>query len=815
MRKYVLPLIAVILASIIVIPATPTQAANNISLAGTACLVSTNGGWNISADLHNNGLIYAAVTVGALGNGRMRIIVLDPNQPNSTVPGSLASCSIVASLDDETPNNGFQKGSALQMPSIVKADSSGNIFVGRVTTSGFRVFVISADAPATPSGALDQTYIRNVLITGATSVNNSGGGMDVSDDYLVASIGQDMTGVQRNRYTIISKSTLFALPTMSASSNDIESIAGTWTPIMTSQLYHSYTKLSSGTDAVAALPNGRFFVAAAYEPFGSLAGFLNPTNNSVTNIYTGGSGWAELCTSQSGTFATNCLIPSAYLALDNNLYVGIRSHFGEKVMRYNTTTNRWESAIGSAIFPTSFDSFYPDNGGRQLKFGTGIASDGIGQVFVSSIHWSGRTYGPLNLAYYNLSTNPVVWANKTFNGSGNEYGKPQLLVTPYTGESGRLSVFYIRDILSSPTAVWITYSGNITASGSAPSVCNVNLVVNGSLPYVNSTTATAAVYTSLGCQTPQYYAVASASATPPASVNAADLLPFDPASGAIEITGLTAGANNYIHVALFDSDDARVGDWMTQSIYVDTAATVGATFTISSPFNKPRYTDVSSMNGSSYTDTDYIRSSIGQISIDAVTDPSGLSSYQVNDDTAINYTDALLGQKSLIMMRENAGSMGAAVSLKDGAGNIEVRDSYPLTLDATPPVPGGTESITFAATGSSPFNGEVTLVNGNTTTDNEVVWGLWLASAYCGATNAGCPANDSSSLRWGGVPMTSYKADWNLLTGNNVAMQTGVYRVYARILDGAGNPTNDVYTTDVTVTFTGNTVYAPILFAQR
>jgi hypothetical protein len=63
--------------------------------------------------------------------------------------------------------------------------------------------------------------------------------------------------------------------------------------------------------------------------------------------------------------------------------------------------------------------------------------------------------------------------------------------------------------------------------------------------------------------------------------------------------------------------------------------------------------------------------------------------------------------------------------------------------------------------------------------------------------------------------MTSYKADWNLLTGNNVAMQTGVYRVYARILDGAGNPTNDVYTTDVTVTFTGNTVYAPILFAQR
>jgi|GEM_PF-1685828 len=811
MRKYILPLIAIILTSMIAIPATPTRAANNISLAGTACLVSTNGGWNISADMHNNGLIYAAVTVGGLGTGRMRIVVLDPNDPNSSVPGSLGVCSIVASLDDPTPNNGFPKGSALQMPSIVKADANGNIFIGRVTTSGFRVFVISADAPATPSGALDEAYMRNVLITGATSPYNSGGGMDVNDDYLVASIGQDKTGIQRNRYTIIAKSTLFALPTMSASSEDIESIAGTWNPIMTAQLFHSYTKLSSGTDAVAAMPNGRFFVAAAYEPLGSLAGFLNPVNNTVTNIYSGSSGWANLCTSQNGTFASNCLMPSAYIGLDNNLYVGIRSHFGEKVMRYNTTINRWESATGALTFPSSFDSFYPDNGGRQLKFGSGITADGIGQVFVSSIHYNGRSFGPLNLAYHNL----VEWQNKTFNGSGNEYGKPQLLITPYTGEPGRLSVFYVRDITTSPTAVWITYSGNITASGSAPSVCTVNLVVNGSLPYINSTTVSGALYTSLGCQTPQYYAVASASATPPASVNAADLLPFDPASGAIEVSGLTAGANNYIHVAMYDADDARVGDWMTQSIYADTTATVGATFTISSPFNKPRYTDVSGMNGSSYTDTSYIRSNIGQLSIDAVTDPSGLSSYQVNSDTAINYTDALLGQNTLIMMRENAGSMGASVSLKDGAGNIEVRDSYPLTLDAEPPVPGGTEDITFAATGTSPFNGEVTLVNGNTTTDNEVVWGLWLASAYCGATNAGCPANNSSSLRWGGVPMTSYKAEWNLLTGNNVTMQTGVYRVYARILDGAGNPTSAVYTDDVSVTLTGNTLYAPILFAQR
>jgi hypothetical protein len=507
------------------------------------------------------------------------------------------------------------------------------------------------------------------------------------------------------------------------------------------------------------------------------------------------------------------------MGLDNNLYVGLRGQNGKEqvMLRYNTNLKRWESPKGEASLVYKQGRTYFETAYEQVKFGSGIAADGVGQVFIGNIHndfTAKRKFGPVNIAYYNLTDD---WKKFSLSLGGDEYGKPHLMITPFTGEPGRLSVFYVRNIWEAAEdsdAIWATYKGNIFFDEYVET-CKVNMVVNNGLTNLNSTTANMALYSSKACASTQYYAEVTNSATPPASVNLANLQDFDQMGGVISIPGLTSNAVNYLHVKLYGADDVETTGWMTQDVYVDTDATVGATYTISSPFDKPRYTDVSSMNGSSYTDTDYIRSSIGRLTISGVTDPTGLSSYQVNDDPSVNYTDALLGQNTLIMMRESSGNMGASVSLKDGAGNLEVRDTYPLILDATPPVPGGTESITFAATGSSPFNGEVTLVNGNTTTDNEVVWGLWLASAYCGATNAGCPANDSSSLRWGGVPMTSYKADWNLLTGNNVAMQTGVYRVYARILDGAGNPTNDVYTTDVTVTFTGNTVYAPILFAQR
>lgn len=457
MRKIAQLVLAVAMLALLPIFSLPAKAA--VSIAGTACTVAVDAGWTVSAALHNNGLIYAAVTSGGLTSGKIRIVVLDPDDPNSTVPGAVGSCNIVASLEDPYPRNNYIKGSSLQIPAIVKADPSGRIFIGRVTTTGFRLYIIDHTAAATPSGALANDKIISIQIIGSISRNNSAGGMDVDANYFVATHGQDKRVPQNNRYTAIPVSTLLALAPVSSAGGMPHTVSSNWYTIKNSKYVQGYTRFQSGTNAVTALGDGRFFIAAAFEGKlnGTLAGFLTPASSgpgTVRNIYTNGNGWADICrNTPRGLLAGNCQIPYSTKGNDGNLYVSFRSHFGEKVMRYNGTT--WTSATGAAAYPTSFDKFYPNK--RSVTMGTDVAVDSTGQVFTASIGYN-RVLGPLNLAYYNGTT----WADKSFDGTGQEYGKPQLLIAPYTGETGRLNAFYVRNIRSKPSVVWITYSGTIT-----------------------------------------------------------------------------------------------------------------------------------------------------------------------------------------------------------------------------------------------------------------------------------------------------------------------------------------------------------------
>ena len=66
---------------------TPAQAA--VSRRGTQCVISPVGsGWTVSAAVHANGLIYAAITSGGLATGKITIVVLNPATPASTGVGA-------------------------------------------------------------------------------------------------------------------------------------------------------------------------------------------------------------------------------------------------------------------------------------------------------------------------------------------------------------------------------------------------------------------------------------------------------------------------------------------------------------------------------------------------------------------------------------------------------------------------------------------------------------------------------------------------------------------------------------------------------
>jgi len=462
MRRIIQFMLALFLFATLPIFSNSAQA--TIALSANACTIATSAGWTVSAALHNNGLIYAAVTSGGITSGKIRIVVLDPNDPNSTTPGALGSCNIVAQLEDADPRNNFKKGSSLQIPAIVKADPAGNIYIGRVTVAGFRLFIIDASATATPSGALANDKVRSFQIFGSVSRNNSGGGMDVDANYFIATHGQDKKVPQENRYTAIPVSTLMSYATISSAGSTPHVIIPRWYTIKNSKFIQGFTGFNSGTDAVAALDDGsgRFFIAVAFEgrERGTLAGFLTPSSSgpgTVKNIYTGANGWVDICKgAPSGVLGIYCQVPSATIGNDGKLYVSFRTHFGHRVMRYNGTA--WLTATGATSRPavSVFDKFFPNK--RSVVMGTAVAADSTGQVFVSSIGYN-KKLGPLNLAYHDGTS----WADKSFDGSGLEYGKPQLLIAPYTGvgETARLNVFYVRDIRSKPSVVWITYSGNV------------------------------------------------------------------------------------------------------------------------------------------------------------------------------------------------------------------------------------------------------------------------------------------------------------------------------------------------------------------
>ena len=88
-------------------------------------------------------------------------------------------------------------------------------------------------------------------------------------------------------------------------------------------------------------------------------------------------------------------------------------------------------------------------------------------------------------------------------------------------------------------------------------------------------------------------------------------------------------------------------------------------------------------------------------------------------------------------------------------------------------------------------------------------WGVWIANSRTRITN---PISDTS-LVWSPVqrPNTAQNfslANWSVLSGLPLASQTpGVYYVYVRFLDGAGNPTSSVLTGTVTL----NTITKPTL----
>ncbi len=246
-------------------------------------------------------------------------------------------------------------------------------------------------------------------------------------------------------------------------------------------------------------------------------------------------------------------------------------------------------------------------------------------------------------------------------------------------------------------------------------------------------------------------------------------------------------------------DEVR-SDTVIIDLGVSASVTVGNPFSRlkTSPFTAATPADLITEGGASDGHPDYTRVPSVYIEIRGVADCSGVRNF------AFSTSSANLASVSAMLVENNRfaspmpypgavaeGSLPVAIRVRDALGNSMMLERA-LTYDVTPPV------LTGGSLQASSIPNEPTiLVNLEfaelSVTDNlypgRGFWGVWIANSREPVDD---PINDPG-LVWTPVPVfgdsNSFTLAWSVVTGLPEAQRTpGIYYIYARVLDGAGNP---------------------------
>lgn len=792
-------LFAVLVATFVSQP-KPAAAANDLLRASNCRLNNGLITWGGSVVLHNNGLLYITRSVSSytdmVNKAYTSIIVVDPNSIGEGV------CPVVAVYQDAIEDN-YTAFTVKYNPALAVADATGNIFVGKGSAGYYRLLMIPNDAPASSPF---QGMLKRKIATNTGKMFHTFTSLAVTTNHIAIAVSSFNGGEAIvPAYAVLSIETVKTMASITAS-------------------WRSFgAKVGKNYDAIVGLPNGMFFVMGDQSEGSLWAVFYDPVaqvEKNPLNITQNGVGYIPCNGPGSVSPLYGCQTPHAVVGEDGNLYLTLLSvqrggsSRATMVWRYDMTTKQWSGLNGP--MPTLLSPFinlenlfggtsmYVDEDGN-IAFGIGIT-----YKLPSGVPGSGG-FGKVAL-YYNST-----WSEKFLPSTAPaHFGSPSLALADVNGQT-RLIAVYVLEGNSSIHGTYIASYG--TPLKGQLTKCRSNLVLESGASFVNSTSIGGAIYTRLTCPATKYYAVASNSATPPATIDNTKVAPFSVAHGTIGVTGLTANALNYIHVRLLDDSLRPVDSWMTASITVDTVATVGATATLSNTSTTPYYLDTYSMRGSSYTDSGHTRSSTGILKITGVTDPSGLNTFEVNGNR-VTYLPSMLNQSIPVGLNAITSTVGISLTLTDGALNSETRGMRSLIMDVEPPSVTTPPSLSFTPASSGAFTGTLSLSGGSVSdtiynsTASKPYWGIWVANAV---QSGSCPADTSTDLRWGAVPIdpSSPSVSWNLLNGLSTPAASGTYCTYVRFLDGAGNASTTAISTTTSVTMTTYKSFAPIAFGQR
>jgi len=214
--------------------------------------------------------------------------------------------------------------------------------------------------------------------------------------------------------------------------------------------------------------------------------------------------------------------------------------------------------------------------------------------------------------------------------------------------------------------------------------------------------------------------------------------------------------------------------------------------------------------GASDGDPTFTRDRTFFLGISDAGDCTGLASFVVSG--GVNETIPAGGVAKAVALPGNSdpGSKPVNITVSDKIGNAVTFGPFPLTYDPIAPVYNG-----GSFTGDSNNNRIIRTLtfSGVDISDNlydqdsndaDDFWGVWLANANLTATptiTSGSPSLDWSPVRVA-TPGASFSLPWSLFSGLDYSLDgthAGTYRVFARFLDGAGNPTDRVISTTLTL----------------
>lgn len=235
--------------------------------------------------------------------------------------------------------------------------------------------------------------------------------------------------------------------------------------------------------------------------------------------------------------------------------------------------------------------------------------------------------------------------------------------------------------------------------------------------------------------------------------------------------------------------------------------------------------DIVSSGGASHGDTGYSRIPFFYLDINGGADCAGLSSYRTGATGAsLGATGGISDNRfAAILLLPNGlslpdGSVPIVVQVTDKLGNTRT-ENLSIVLDRAKPTltsgslaavpPGGASSLLTSLQLSNLAATDAGYPSG--------YWGVWIANSRTLITDT----LTNTSLNWypveiplDGRTLSPTVTNWSLASGLTSGQLTaGVYYVYVRVLDGAGNPSDAVITSTVTLgtTPTRPQVWLPVV----